>query len=341
MTNSLWTMAKTTAAVVMMLSVTVGADVGVVSEPLLDGDAGNYVDFIVGTEGDLTIQFTKRSLTSMPTDDVFGTADPTVAVSPSSGAKSTTWRSFVGNYVEGGVRGVQFKVRNNGEALPTNMRLSLISDEVAIWDYADIEVEGNGSEWVTNTIVFDRRAGWDCMLKRTTEAQKQAIFERTLSDVTSLSLYLQQDGSTRDKLQSVTVADFVLFGDGWATDQGRLAVGLIQNFGVKSKHELSPDQLTQDSDRDGVSDIDAILSGKDPGIALQIVGVGPTGVVIEWPCVAQGVYTVFRADSLNGDFAAIDVVEANTGGYMQYSDSEAAAGAGPYYYKVRKRVGPN
>jgi len=338
MRNSKWTLVKVTAAVVMMLSMTVGADVGVVSNPLLDGDAGNSdVEFVVGTDGGLTIQFEVKSLITRPRPDTYGSADPAVAVSPRLDLQSSTWSSFVGDYTEDGVKGVQFRIRNNGEVLPYDIRLKLYSSENGTWAYEDIRIQPDGSEWITNSVVFDRRAGWDRVMDGT-EEDKQAHFESTLSDVDSLSLYVHQRGSHRDKFQSVSVAGFVLFGDGWMTDEAHLAVGLIENFGVKSKDDLSPDQLTQDSDRDGVTDVDAISAGDDPGVALHIAGIGPSGVVLEWPCVAQGVYTVLRADSLNGDFQAIDVVTASENGYMQYTDSEGATG-GPYFYKLRKRLG--
>lgn len=331
MSNSLWTMGSVTAVVVILLNMTVGADVGVEANPLLGGGAsGSDVSFIVGSEGDLTIEFEQQTLFDRPSLN-YGEAQPSAQLSP-------TWQSFTGNYLEDGVKGLQFRIRNNGDVLPSSFRISVFNENTGSWEFDSIRIDPAGKEWVTNTIVFDRRVGWNRMMKYATEEEKQAHFESTLSGVSSLSVYVQHDAVNREKLQSVTISDFVLFGDGWMSDEGKLAVGLVENFGVMSRGDLSPDQLTQDSDRDGVSDVDAIQSGSDPGLAIQVAGIGPSGVILEWPCVENKLYTVLRADSLNGDFAAIDVVQAGQNGYMQYTDSEATAGSGPYYYKVQKRA---
>ena len=129
--------------------------------------------------------------------------------------------------------------------------------------------------------------------------------------------------------------DLVLFGDDFMTEEGQLVAGLMDNFGVQSVGQLNPDQLMQDSDGDGKSDLDQIQAGNDPGLLVQIIDVTDNGLVLEWPCVDRKSYTLFRTDSLGGDFQPIAVENSSQNGFMTYTDT-SAAGSGPYYYKVQK-----
>jgi len=136
--------------------------------------------------------------------------------------------------------------------------------------------------------------------------------------------------------ESYSVDDLVLFGDGFMTKEAKLTASLMDAFGVQSAADLAPGQLMADSDRDGISDVDAVQAGKDPGLAVSILDVTTAGVRLEWPSVAKKTYTLYRSSTMTGEFLPIAVVPASESGFMTYMDAEAT-GVGPFFYKVKKQ----
>jgi hypothetical protein len=243
---------------------------------------------------------------------------------------------FSGSYSGAGILGMCFRVRSDDGIIPGTYDLRLgVTDSLGRggqWIYENIRFEGAGM-WATNTVCFDRRVGWNMNLKGWSEQEVDALWADTLNNVVGVSLTLQQRGRSE---QSYVLDDVILCGEGYMPPHAKLAVGLLNNFGVQSLEDLDPDQLTQDSNRDGTSDVAAIAAGQDPGLAITISS-ETGGVAVEWPCVDGMRYTVLRADSLMGGFVPVaSGLEATENGIMTHVDANVDQGQGPYFYKVTK-----
>lgn len=244
--------------------------------------------------------------------------------------------TFSGDYTGSGILGLCFRVKSDDGLIPSTYDLRLgVTDSQGRsgqWIFNNIRFAGSGL-WATNTVCLDRRAGWGMNLKGWTEEQVQALWDDSLHNVDGVSVTLQQSGKAE---QSYVIDDVILFGEGYMPPHAKLAVGLLNNFGVQDLTGLDPDQLAQDSNRDGVSDVAAIAAGEDPGLAITISS-ETDGVAVEWPCVNGMKYTVLRADSLMGGFVPVaSGLQATDNGFMTYVDTNVAAGQGPYFYKVSK-----
>jgi len=310
--------------VVSALAVQTGmaARAGVEANPLTERKVPSGVEIIGQADGSTALIFEEIPTSVMPPDrEVILKAD-----SP----------AFDGSYSGAGILGMCFRVRSDDGIVPVTYDLRLgVTDsqgDSTLWYYDEIKFGGAG-QWVTNTVCFDRRAGWTKNLRGMTEEQIEALWNDCMKDVNGVSVSMQQRGRSE---QSYALDDVILFGEGYMPPHAVMAVGLINNFGVQSLDELDPDQLTQDSNRDGITDVAAIAAGRDPGLAITISS-ETGGVAVEWPCVDGMKYTLLRADSLMGSFAPVaSGLEATENGFMTYVDTNVGAGQGPYFYKVTK-----
>jgi len=243
---------------------------------------------------------------------------------------------FSGNYEADGILGVTFRVKSEDGLIPATHDLRLgVTDsqgQPGEWTCTRMVFSTVPGQWVTNTICFDPDAGWDMSLGGWSEEQVRALWDECYRNVRGITFGLHQNGRQE---QTYVIDDVMLFGDGYMPPHAQLTWGLLNNFGVESLEQLEPDQLTQDSNRDGTSDVVAILAGEDPGLAITI-SAKTGGVAVEWPCVKGMKYTVWRATSLTGDFVPVTTgIEATENGFMAHVD-ESVPGQGPCFYKVSK-----
>ncbi len=312
------------ATVALACGSTMAAKPGVYARPILPGIVDGSPVFISGSGGDLTVNFDAVPTVSIPPSDT-GTCGAEV---------KTSFGNLAGDYDAGKVQGIIFKIRRNVGSGPVRVGLTVTSRDVGMWRFERVLVPDATGTWVTNTVSIDRRAGWMMEVPPGyTEEQKDDLWKQTLRSVCSVSVMVTRRGY---EAESYSVDDLVLFGDGFMTKEAKLTASLMDAFGVQSTADLAPGQLMADSDRDGVSDVDAVQAGKDPGLAVSILDVTAVGVRLEWPCVAKKTYTLYRSETMSGEFLPIAVVPASESGYMTYMDAEAT-GAGPFFYKVKKQ----
>jgi hypothetical protein len=148
--------------------------------------------------------------------------------------------------------------------------------------------------------------------------------------------------------QLYDVGSFILVGPNFASAPALLvSIGdaLKARFGVRSIGLLTAEQKAQDADKDGMTDLDEILTGTNPNdansvFAAKVVETSAAGVTIRWPCVEGSVYTVSRtSDLVAGSFAALPLayhLTATSSGYMTFTDGTAKVDGGPYFYRVVK-----
>lgn len=147
---------------------------------------------------------------------------------------------------------------------------------------------------------------------------------------------------------SFLVDSFILVGSSFASAPGLLvSLGdtLQARFGVRSYSELTAAQKALDSDGDGMTDVNEILTGTNPDdrgsvFAAEVVASKASGITIRWPCMEGCVYTISRAsDLVAGNFAALPAgtrLTATSSGYMEFTDVTANSEGGPYFYRIAK-----
>ena len=148
--------------------------------------------------------------------------------------------------------------------------------------------------------------------------------------------------------QTLTVDSLILVGADFASAPALLVYlgdALEARFGVRALSSLTTAQKALDTDGDGMTDLDEILTGTNPDnvnsiFAAQVVGASAAGVTIRWPCLEGAVYTVSRTSNLiAGTFIALSNgyrLTATSTGYMEFVDTTAQADGGPYFYRIVK-----
>ena len=251
-------------------------------------------------------------------------ADLLADVGVSSGA-------FVGDLPAAGVEGICFRIRKSVGGR-TQVRFRLVGATGRIWTSMAYRDAGSDGAWVVNNIPLDRaQGGWT----RGERGDLDALWAADLRDVQAIGFIMSRAGAEE---QSVSIDDLRLIGDGFVSEEAVLSK-LRELFGeeISNTDQLSAAQQTQDSDKDGTTDVDALVAGMDPGLAVEIAAVDGEGITIRWPCVQGRTYTIERGedltDGLDTDIAGGLVAEES--GYMTYRDG-TATGPGAYFYKVTK-----
>jgi len=267
---------------------------------------------------------------------LFREVPSTVIPTDKQAVLDTTSDALSGNYAAAGVLGLALSVKAEDAAIPCPVALYLhcvdSKNRTLAWRYDGPLFGAVPGEAKLNPICLDRRVGWTMDLDGWTEDRQQALWDDGIRNVQFVRLMMSQNGFDE---QAVVIDDIKLFGAGYMPDYAVLAQGLLKNFGVQSVDQLAPEQLALDSNRNGISDVDEIAAGRDPGLAITIAA-EMGGVAVEWPCTEGMKYTVYRADSLLGEFRPIaSGLQATENGFMTYTDA-SGAGTGPFFYKVSK-----
>ena len=135
-----------------------------------------------------------------------------------------------------------------------------------------------------------------------------------------------------------TVSAFSLEG---ARDIGGLTPleqALFDRFGEISVNDIGTGDALDDSDRDGMSDLNEILAVHAPGyFADNLFKVkaeaAEGGMTISWSCLDGESYSVLRASAMDLEFTPIFSGTADETGAMSYIDLDAETG-NEYFYRV-------
>lgn len=285
------------------------------------------VSFLVETNGTVTVAFAAQS--SPPS---FMVANVVVDQGRSDSA-------FWGNYTAAGMTGVAFNVASDGTVPKFAMVFIGNSGTGRIWYNQNVAVSSMPGVELYNRISLDRAAGW----ATDAEGDPDQMWSEDLQNVDMIGVRFIQNGMPA---QAFTVSEFhLLDADGYATDSAFLTPlqqALYARFGVTAVEQLTPGQKLEDTNADGMTDLEAILLEYDLVYAnsvfiAQIEGIDQNGIRLKWPAVRGSRYSVYRSTDLKvGLFLVVPggaMQYATETGYMRFTDTGFT---GKAYYRIRR-----
>lgn len=248
---------------------------------------------------------------------------------------------FAGNYFAAGVSHIAFEIRAN---VVTNAKVFAVlngGSSGLTWT-KPLTPPSTVGVWVTNIVSVGSMDGW----KYASAPDAVQLWSNDIRNVQFVGVKLIPAGIGA---QTFEIRSFILVGPDFASAPALLVLigdALKERFGVRSISLLTAEQKAQDLDKDGVTDLDEILTGTNPDnpnsvFAAEIVGVSAQGVKIRWPCVEGNVYTVSRTSDLvaKTGFEALMQgyrLTATSTGYMEFTDTTTETDGGPYFYRIVK-----
>ena len=334
------TMKKTDAAIGWAVSIAVAFAVAlphlVVASTATNWDAspttvGDGVQITQGAEGSaVTVSFDEKPQdNSLPTicDLLVGGSSP-----------SSIFNGDLSAYT-----GVRFKTTGNG-SVPKLAQLVVYCQfgdggrgYCHQWMHDGVAVSTAPGEWMINLIPLTMNQGWETSfpsIRDKDEATQQGYWDTDLKMVTMLLLRLEH--SEEGNAQAYSVEQFQLLGEDGPTEPAQLT-SLQAHFGVDTVDELTAAQVAQDTDGDGMSDLNELLAGMDPNDRSSVLAAkAEAGNVISWDAVLGATYGVLRSTNLTGGFELIEGgLVAEVTGTKSYTDPSPVAGSANFYKIVK------
>jgi len=198
--------------------------------------------------------------------------------------------------------------------------------------YHGLNVSTNAGEATDNMIAMDR-AEWVTF----DSGDMDALWAQDIVAVESVGVRFTPNTKAPCPAYTFTVSAFGVESSKDPGNVDALKQALLERFGVSNVADVSADLALVDTDGDGMTDLDEIRAAYEAGYFSQIFKVSvesaEQGITIRWACVKDRVYTLLRADSMNGEFVAVASGAAPDTGYQVYNDTEATLGTS-YFYKV-------
>ena len=267
---------------------------------------------------------------------------PTTAIDVVTGGDPSV-SPFAGNYVTSGVSNIVFKFKAQTS---TNVSVSAVICGGPLgmtWTKQLPSPVGVGV-LTTCSVSVAAMAGWNNGITSPLFNQVEA-WSNGIRNVKYVGVRLLPRSP---EAMSFVVDSFILAGASYVSSPGLLVLlgdALQSRFGVRNYSELTAAQKALDSDGDGMTDVNEILTGTNPDdrgsvFAAEVVASKAMGITIQWPCMEGCVYTVSRAsDLVLGNFVALPDgtrLTATSSGYMEFTDVTANSEGGPYFYRVTK-----
>ncbi len=281
----------------------------------------------VSPAGDLTVNFgSPNDFAARTTYDlIVGGSEPT-----------STFMGDLSDYT-----GIRFKIVGVGSQ-PAEVKLSICStdiytDETRRWINTSAGVSSTSGEWMINIVPLRQDLWnplWDYSVYRYTPAQN---WIQDIADVNMLVLSITPDGETNE---TYSVSQFQLIYEDGVTETAKLTPLEAYFDGAQSIDELRDDQIAQDSDGDGMSDLDEIAAGMDPlnpeSVFAASMETIEAGIVITWDGVLDATYAILRSTDLGSGFGMIaDGIYATETGPQTHTDVAPIEGSANFYKVVK------
>lgn len=242
--------------------------------------------------------------------------------------------ALAGDFTAAGAHTLAFNITATNTPLlsnQSNTMLYLEGPNGRIWERAGI-IDGANSFTLTNAAA----GGWNCQ----TEAGTQQKWLADLANVQGLYIQVANNKAMPSGIpQTFTISNFRVLGTsviGGSAVLTPFEQALMDAFGVTRIVDVTEEQKTWDTDGDGMTDYDEILSEFVPGyfdllFRARIVSVTESGVDVKWACIAGKTYKLLKSNSLtpknftvvaDGLQPALGSGAGSTVGYMTHTDSE-------------------
>ncbi len=291
------------------------------------------VSWTVEEKDSLVTVVTNGSLVTVSIPEQFGfTLSATLVPQPGLGG------SFTGNYSRAQASAISLTVGGN-KTLPYNAHVRLVA--------------GTGHRWYRygltngiNVMALQRVAGGWTYLARTTEtdAELDTYWAEDMQDVLSLVVTPVRNPFVTGP-QTVTLNNFELTsGKVVGATSGTLEAALFAEFGETNIAGLTEEQMLEDDDADGMTDLDEILAELSPCDQLgdfatgifegSVTNVTPESAEITFACVAGESYTVYRATKVGGVATEVGSKYPMHTGFDSVLDTNAVGEAA--FYTIRQ-----
>ena len=212
---------------------------------------------------------------------------------------------FTGNYATARIGSLAFTVRSSGRQLGETTRV-LLRSGTRLWSRYNISASTQSGVPLVNQVALDLSDGWSTTA--TTDPDKMsAMWDADMQKVGSVGVEVVMQSGTA--AQSFTFSDFGIIGDRVPGSLTPLEQALADRFyGATSPDEVDAVYAAEDSDGDGMTDLEEILaefSAYDTRRTYETqlfrinAQADEAGMKITWACVKGKRYTILRTTDLN------------------------------------------